>query len=56
MLGYAGCPNNLDSLPWWMIARFLLGEAAPSINLVLMSFGGVLLSTAASARAEVSGS
>jgi hypothetical protein len=37
-----------------MIARFLLGEAAPSITLVLMSFGGVRLSTAASAGAEVS--
>ena len=42
MLGYAGRPNNLDPLPRWMIARFLLGEAAPSITLVLISFGGVL--------------
>jgi hypothetical protein len=56
MLGYAGCPNNLDPLPPWMIARFLLGEAAPSTTLVLISFGGVLLSTVASAGAEVSGS
>jgi hypothetical protein len=27
MLGYAGRPNNLDPLPRWLIARFLLGEA-----------------------------